>query len=131
MWAVLFWLTTPAARRQSVATTMREHWRRYDRHYCSQHDYEDLDGSVVERLMTELPRELPLLKGCKFDTLVVSLCHDFAYVDPLDKRLARFERDPSRHGMAVQDAFADLAAATQQIACIKKTTGHQTPSVIT
>lgn len=115
--------------------------------------------------MTELPRELPLLKGCKFDTLVVSLCHDFAYVDPLDKRLAahqgtrvafagdarivfrlsgtgtenatlrlhlaRFERDPSRHGMAVQDAFADLAAATQQIACIKKTAGHQTPSVIT
>jgi phosphoglucomutase len=129
---------------------MREHWRRYDRHYCSQHDYEDLDGSVVERLMTELPRELPLLKGCKFDTLVVSLCHDFAYVDPLDKRLAAhqgtrvaFAGDArivfrlsgtgteSRHGMAVQDAFADLAAATQQIACIKKTAGHQTPSVIT
>lgn len=165
VWAVLFWLNILAARQQSVEATMREHWRRYGRHYYSRHDYADLDGSVAERLMTELRRELPLLKGRKFDSLEVSLCEDFAYVDPVDQSLAeyqgvrvvfsenarivyrlsgtgtdgatlrvyleRFERDPSRHDMTVEDGLGGLAAVARQIARIEGTTGRHTPSVIT
>src|SRR3546814_20233609 len=67
---------------------MREQWRRYGRHYCSRHDYEYPDDSVVERLMTAIPRKFPLLKDCKFDSLEVSLCNDSAYVDPVDQSLA-------------------------------------------
>ncbi|MDX3966856.1 MAG: alpha-D-glucose phosphate-specific phosphoglucomutase [Bradyrhizobium sp.] len=165
VWAVLFWLNILAARQQSVEATMREHWRRYGRHYYSRHDYEDLDGSVADRLMTGLRRELPLLKGRRFGLLEVSLCDDFAYVDPVDQSLAehqgirvvfsddarivyrlsgtgtdgatlrvyleRFERGPSRHDMAVQDALDDLTAVARQIARIEGTAGRHTPSVIT
>lgn len=165
VWAVLFWLNILAARQQSVEATMREHWRRYGRHYYSRHDYEDLDFSVADRLITGLRRELPLLKGRKFDSLGVSLCDDFAYVDPVDQSLAehqgvrvvfsenarivyrlsgtgtdgatlrvyleRFERDPSRHDMTVEDGLGGLAAVARQIARIEGTTGRHTPSVIT
>lgn len=45
--------------------------------------------------------------------------------------LERFERDPSRHDMPVQDALDDLAAIARQIARIESATGRRTPSVIT
>jgi phosphoglucomutase len=97
--------------------------------------------------------------------LEVSLCDDFAYVDPVDQSLAehqgirvvfsddarivyrlsgtgtdgatlrvyleRFERDPSRHDMSVQDALDDLTAIARQIARIEGTIGRRTPSVVT
>jgi phosphoglucomutase len=165
VWAVLFWLNILAVRHRSVEATMREHWRRYGRHYYSRHDYEDLDGSVADRLITGLRKELPLLKGRRFGLLEVSLCDDFAYVDPVDQSLAehqgirvvfsddarivyrlsgtgtdgatlrvyleRFERDPSRHDMSVQDALDDLTAIARQIARIEGTIGRRTPSVVT
>jgi len=43
----------------------------------------------------------------------------------------RFEPDPARHGLETQAALADLIAAADRIAAIRKHTGRPTPSVIT
>ncbi|HMX30496.1 MAG TPA: alpha-D-glucose phosphate-specific phosphoglucomutase, partial [Blastocatellia bacterium] len=40
LWAVLCWLSILAAKRQSVAEVLREHWQRYGRSYYQRHDYE-------------------------------------------------------------------------------------------
>ncbi|MGE0333998.1 MAG: alpha-D-glucose phosphate-specific phosphoglucomutase [Gammaproteobacteria bacterium] len=88
VWAVLFWLNILAVRQQSVEATVREHWRQYGRHYYSRHDYEGIDGAVADHLMAELRRQLPPLNGRRFGLLEVSLCDDFAYVDPVDQSLA-------------------------------------------
>jgi phosphoglucomutase len=45
--------------------------------------------------------------------------------------LERFESDVSRHGVPVQDALADLAAAAVDIAGIKARTNRDAPSLIT
>ncbi|MFG1465937.1 alpha-D-glucose phosphate-specific phosphoglucomutase, partial [Xanthobacter sp. DSM 24535] len=50
---------------------------------------------------------------------------------PLRVYLERFERDPSRHDMTVEDGLGGLAAVARQIARIEETTGRHTPSVIT
>src|SRR4029078_6850316 len=41
LWAVLFWLNILAARRQSVAEIVREHWRRLGRKYYTRSAYEE------------------------------------------------------------------------------------------
>ena len=40
VWAVLFWLNVLAARRESVAAILADHWRRYGRNFYARHDYE-------------------------------------------------------------------------------------------
>jgi phosphoglucomutase len=91
VWAVLLWLNILAVRRQTVEALLRAHWRKYGRHYYSRHDYEQLDNSVAEEIMAELREELPLLKGRRLGSREVSLCDDFAYVDPVDGSLAEHQ----------------------------------------
>jgi phosphoglucomutase len=88
LWAVLFWLNILAVRNQPVEGLVRAHWRKYGRHYYSRHDYEGLDRPVADRLMTTLRENLSHLKGRRFGSLEISLCDDFAYVDPVDQSLA-------------------------------------------
>ena len=45
--------------------------------------------------------------------------------------IERFEPDPARHGLATQDALADLIAAADELAGVKKHTGRDAPTVIT
>lgn len=45
--------------------------------------------------------------------------------------IERYEPDPSRHGLDTQEALADLIAAADDIAGIKRHTGRDKPSVIT
>ena len=88
LWAVLFWLNILAARSQSVQGLLGTHWRKYGRHYYSRHDYEGLDRQEADRLMGALQDNLSSLARRKFGSLEVSLCDDFAYVDPVDQSLA-------------------------------------------
>ena len=84
LWAVLFWLNVLAARRQSVADIVREHWRIYGRNYYSRHDYEAIDSAAAEELMAALRRQTATLPGQRLGEYEVAAADDFAYTDPVD-----------------------------------------------
>ncbi|MCA1908083.1 MAG: alpha-D-glucose phosphate-specific phosphoglucomutase [Magnetospirillum sp.] len=82
LWAVLMWLNVLAARKQSVADIVREHWGKYGRNVYSRHDYEGIDSTAANGLMDHL-RGLDL-KGESLGAYKVAFNDDFAYTDPVD-----------------------------------------------
>jgi len=84
LWAVLFWLNLLAARRQSVAEIVTEHWRRFGRDYYTRHDYEGVASEGAEGLMAALREQLPTLPGHQLGARRVAQADDFAYTDPID-----------------------------------------------
>ncbi|MFN3613036.1 MAG: alpha-D-glucose phosphate-specific phosphoglucomutase [Rubrimonas sp.] len=84
LWAVLLWLNILAARRQSVAEIMADHWRRFGRDYYTRHDYEAVDKAAAEDLMEALRARLPDLPGAEISGLTVAAADDFTYHDPVD-----------------------------------------------
>jgi phosphoglucomutase len=84
LWAVLVWLNIVAARRQSVADVVREHWAAYGRHYYSRHDYEEVPLDGANALIQELRDAAAKLPGKRFGALEVAHADDFAYHDPVD-----------------------------------------------
>jgi phosphoglucomutase len=84
LWAVLLWLDILAARREPVVDIMRDHWRRYGRHYYSRHDYEEVDADAAQGLMHHLRAQLDGLAGQTFGDARVEQADDFAYLDPVD-----------------------------------------------
>lgn len=89
LWAVLLWLNILAARRQPVETIVREHWATYGRNYYTRHDYEEVDATSANDLMTHLRGQLDGLPGQVFDGFVVRTADDFAYTDPVDGSVSR------------------------------------------
>src|SRR5207237_2652461 len=49
LWAVLFWLNLLAVRGEAVTAIVRDHWRRFGRHYYARHDFEGLEKGGAER----------------------------------------------------------------------------------
>lgn len=84
LWAVLFWLNILAARRESVAEVVRNHWQRFGRNFYSRHDYEAIDSVAANGLMEALRERLPQLPGTSLDGYEVAHADDFAYTDPVD-----------------------------------------------
>jgi phosphoglucomutase len=84
VWAVLLWLNILAARKQSVAEIMRDHWATYGRNYYARHDYEEVALEGANALVAELRAKLPAMKGQTYDGLTVAEADDFAYHDPVD-----------------------------------------------
>jgi phosphoglucomutase len=84
LWAVLFWLNLLAARRQSVAELVHEHWRRFGRNFYTRHDYEAVDAEAAGGLMDHLRRLVPDLPGRRLGDDRVEYADDFAYTDPID-----------------------------------------------
>ena len=84
LWAVLLWLDILAARKQSVAAILREHWATYGRNYYTRHDYEEVDADGANALVEGLRRLLPSLPGRRFGGREVARADDFAYHDPVD-----------------------------------------------
>ncbi len=84
LWAVLFWLNVLAARKQSVAEIMQEHWARYGRNYYSRHDYEAVDAIAANGLMEALRGRLAALPGTTVAGLRIEGADEFAYDDPVD-----------------------------------------------
>jgi phosphoglucomutase len=89
LWAVLAWLNVLAARQESVAAIVADHWARYGRNYYSRHDYEGIDSGAAERLMVGLRARLAGLPGTKLDGLTVAYADDFAYTDPVDGSVSK------------------------------------------
>ncbi len=96
LWAVLFWLNLLAARKQSVADLVREHWRRFGRNFYTRHDYEGVDTDAAEGLMDHLRSQLAGLPGRTLGALTVKYADDFAYTDPVDA--SRSEKQGIRIG---------------------------------
>lgn len=84
LWAVLAWLNIVAARGQSVAEIMAEHWATHGRHYYQRHDYEDLTADQADACMNTLRDQLASLPGQRLHGLQVSAADEFAYDDPID-----------------------------------------------
>lgn len=84
LWAVLLWLDIIAARGQSVAGIMADHWARFGRNYYSRHDYEALPVDIASAIVDDLAARLDDLPGTEVAGLTVSTADDFAYTDPVD-----------------------------------------------
>jgi len=84
LWAVLFWTNLLAARKQSVAEIVKEHWQSFGRNYYTRHDYEAVDAQAASDLMDHVRRLLPDLPGTKLGDYRVEYANDFAYTDPID-----------------------------------------------
>lgn len=89
LWAVLFWLSLLAEKRQSVAEIVKDHWKTYGRNYYSRHDYENLDVNIANDLMNSLRARGPALAGRRFGSRELSLCDDFMYIDPVTDEVSR------------------------------------------
>jgi len=87
LWAVLFWLSILARRRQTVAEVMDDHWQRFGRHYYSRHDYEGVDSDRAHGLYDGLRQRLGDLAGIGFADSRIAAADDFAYRDPVDGSL--------------------------------------------
>ncbi len=102
LWAVLLWLDILAARKQSVAQIVREHWASYGRNYYSRHDYEEVDADGANALIQALRDHLPAMIGRVYGGMEVAFADDFAYHDPIDGSYAKHQglrilfRDGSR-----------------------------------
>ena len=84
IWAVLYWLNILAARGETVERIVRDHWRRFGRHYYSRHDYEALNAAGAETLFARLRDALPSLPDKSVSKMKVRMADDFAYLDPID-----------------------------------------------
>ncbi|MDR1163962.1 MAG: alpha-D-glucose phosphate-specific phosphoglucomutase [Candidatus Accumulibacter sp.] len=84
LWAVLFWLNILAARGETVEGVVRDHWRRFGRHYYARHDYERVATEKAEALMARLRDEIRSLSGKTLEGMRVEAADDFAYLDPID-----------------------------------------------
>ena len=84
LWAVLFWLNIIAARGESVADIVQQHWRQYGRDYYTRHDYEAVESDAAQALVDSLRQQLDTLDGQVFGNYKVEQADDFAYTDPVD-----------------------------------------------
>ena len=84
VWAVLLWLSIVAARKQSVAQIVADHWTRFGRDYYQRHDHEEIDSKVAAELMSALRGRLAGLPGQSFAGMTVASADDFSYRDPVD-----------------------------------------------
>jgi phosphoglucomutase len=84
LWAVLFWINILAARRQSVADIVREHWQQYGRDVYTRHDYEGVSVKGANALVAQLRAATTEMTGQSYGSYEVELCDDFSYTDSVD-----------------------------------------------
>ncbi|MDR7126539.1 alpha-D-glucose phosphate-specific phosphoglucomutase [Pseudotabrizicola sp. 4114] len=84
LWAVLLWLNILAARKQSVAEILGDHWATYGRNYYSRHDFEAIATDKADAMMAALRDLLPGLPGREIEGMTITAADDFAYTDPID-----------------------------------------------
>lgn len=91
LWAVLFWLNILAARKQSVADIVYDHWRKYGRNVYTRHDYEAVPVEGANALMDQLRNQTGELSGKIFGDYTVKHCDDFSYTDVIDNSVSRHQ----------------------------------------
>ncbi|MDX8408943.1 MAG: alpha-D-glucose phosphate-specific phosphoglucomutase [Mariprofundales bacterium] len=88
LWAVLFWLNILAARTQSVAEIMQDHWLQFGRNYYARHDYEGVETAAAQAVMQQVRDNFPTLCDSALANRKVAACDDFSYRDPIDDSLS-------------------------------------------
>ena len=91
LWAVLFWLNILAARNESVADIVQQHWQEYGRNYYSRHDYEAVDSDLANKMMAGLQEKVKTLTKTILGSLEVSYSDDFCYTDPVDNSISEHQ----------------------------------------
>ena len=91
LWAVLLWLNVLAVRGQSVAEILADHWATYGRNYYSRHDFEAIETSRADAMMTALRAKLPTLPGSQIGGMTIVTADDFAYTDPVDGSISQHQ----------------------------------------
>ncbi len=84
LWAVLLWLDILSARQESVREVLSAHWAEFGRNYYSRHDYEGVDASRAQEMMSGLIARLPDLSGEEVAERKIVSADEFAYDDPID-----------------------------------------------
>jgi len=84
LWAVLFWLNILAARKESVADILQDHWQQFGRNYYSRHDYEGVDSAAAAAVLQQVRDQFDSLPGTVLAGRIISACDDFSYTDPVD-----------------------------------------------
>ena len=87
VWAVLMWLNILAARKQSVAEIMAEHWAIYGRNYYARHDFEGVDAQGAGDLMARLRARLGDFAGQETSAGLIARADEFSYYDSIDESL--------------------------------------------
>ena len=83
LWSILFWLNILAKTGLSVQQVVEKFWAEYGRCYYSRYDFEGIDSAAAKKLMDELIKKLPKLKGQTFGDLTVKKADEFSYKDPV------------------------------------------------
>lgn len=91
LWAVLYWLNILAARKESVADIVQQHWQEYGRNYYSRHDYEAIETDAANQLITGLREKVKSLSDTRMGSLTVSYSDDFCYTDPVDNSVSEHQ----------------------------------------
>ncbi|VDM36520.1 unnamed protein product [Toxocara canis] len=93
IWAMLAWLSILAEKKQSVEEVVKEHWAKYGRNVFTRYDYENVDASGANLLMTFVESQMPAFVGQKFSAnnveVVVSKADNFEYHDPVDGSVSK------------------------------------------
>jgi len=161
LWAVLMWLNILARRKQSVKDIVTSHWQEYGRNFYTRHDYEEVDATAANSLMTRLRDSLPGHVGKNG----IITADDFSYSDPVDKSstsgqgirliaedgsriifrlsgtgtagatlrvyIESYEGDATKHNVDPQIALSGKIDFARNVANIEALTGRVEPTVIT
>jgi phosphoglucomutase len=92
MWAVLAWLSILAHYNSdasqpfvSVEDIVRRHWAQYGRNYYSRYDYEGVDKTDAEAMMTYMIDSFPAVTGRTVgEGYTIAVADEFEYHDPVD-----------------------------------------------
>ena len=84
LWAVLFWLNLVARRRQSVLDIVEEHWQTFGRDIYSRHDYEAVESSIAQEIMSSLREQIQTLPHQTFGDYTISYADELCYHDSID-----------------------------------------------
>ena len=88
LWAVLFWLSLIAKKRQTVEEIVSNHWQTFGRDIYCRHDYEAVDLDIANGIFDHLRDQLPGLTGQSFGNYTVQYADEFSYTDPVDNSVS-------------------------------------------
>lgn len=84
LWAVLFWLNLIAVKKLTVSEIVQNHWAKYGRDYFTRHDYEAVDSTNAQTMISQLKAKIPTLAGQVVAGISIDSADDFQYIDPVD-----------------------------------------------